>query len=169
MLFHSLLFAVALTVATATPAGDGAQSVAFVERYCLTKESVAEKRALLISEGWHEPVKDLLQKTEVPNLRVFMHSKHPQIITINSPKLNLNEVQACVVDGKNVDARQVIETAVARWGAPTGPGVASWLPSSEFAGAVTLIESKVLKRDPKVPAVALAVIFDPEQNSKKDK
>ena len=160
-----LLFALAEAAAAGQPpVGQGTRTVDFLSRYCLGEDFVAGQKALMESEGWREEFDRTKGWPNDLGFRLFRNPAHPQVVLISSPEAAPDKVRDCTVDGDGIDARQVIDAAIARWGAPTkGPrNLYYWSTPKEFNQTVILANSLVL-HDPKVAAFSLTVRFGPSQ------
>ena len=69
-----------------------------------------------------------------------------------------------MVDGDGIDARQLIEAAIARWGAPTkGPNDVYYWPLPAEADQTVLLAKSLVYRDPNIAAFSIRVRFGPSE------
>ena len=100
---------------------------------------------------------------------MFRHPAHPQWITLTSPQSQADTVRDCIVDGKDIDARQLVDAALARLGRPekTAENIYYW-PTPKQLDRTVILNKSMIVHAPGVPAFSLVVRFGASQFPPKD-
>jgi hypothetical protein len=144
-----------------TPALDqGKSTVDFVARYCLGEGFVAGKKALMESDGWREEFdREEGWPSDLP-IRLFRHPDHPQLVLMSTPDNAPEKVRDCTVDGEGIDATQVIDAAIERWGKPEkGPDNLYYWPTPKEFDQTVILANSLVAHDPKIAAFSLTVRY----------
>ena len=148
---------------------EGANSVSYVEKYCLRAGSVGDRKTRLEADGWIERFDPAQGWPSDAALRVFTMPGSKYVITITSPATDRNFVRDCIVDGKGVAAKEVIDAALDKWGRPEqSPDHIYYWPQPKQSERTILIANSMVFQDTDAPAFALVVRFGPSQYPTKE-
>jgi hypothetical protein len=164
------VFAAFLLTLASAPAAESAEpfdkaekAVALLTEFCLREETVSEKAAQLVRAGWTNQASSGSQlfPGEIP-LRAFGNDAFPQmVVMLTSPADDREQVTECIVDGQDIDVRNLVRVAYREFGRPELHGdVAIW-PVPELDRSIIAAPSRALNNEIKDAAFRILVRFGP--------
>jgi len=164
VLFNFLLALVTVPAAEGMAATDkGERAFELLTEFCLKEETVSEKADRLVRAGWSNRASSGSTLFEGEGgLEAFGSDAFPDmVILLTSPASNREQVVNCIVDGKDIDVRDLIRVGYKAFGRPEQRGSLAIWPFPQLDQSIIAAPSRAFFHENKDAAFRLLVRFGP--------
>jgi hypothetical protein len=136
-------------------------AIALLKQHCLLSGTMDEKTAQLVKSGWsNQATNGSFRFAHEGPLRAFGNQAFPQMVMmLTAPATEPNRVADCVVDGQDINVRDLIKSGVKEFGKPEQRGEAVFWNLAQLNRSIIAAPSKVLNNKNEDAAFMLLVRF----------